>query len=195
MAFDQSSLKNYLKIIGDTDDALLADLVTYIDSEVEFELNRKFDKDVITDELINGIGTPILLPKYFPVISVEKIEVYEGLDSLYAEVWTKLAVGLDYSRILIEGNGAKIHVEGHNFPRGTQSVRVAYTYGYVDPPAEISHAKLDLGVLYYQAIRAGKFLGKLSVNSGSNSGLTETIDTGARKKVYDRINKFRKLNV
>lgn len=194
MAFDAEGLKNYIKVVGISDDSLLTDLVSYIDSEVEHELNRKFAADDVVDELICGRGTPILLTKYFPVTSVDKIEVYDGLNSSNVEVWTELAVGTDYSRILIERNGAQIYLEGYSFPKGTQNIRVSYSYGYATPPVEIDHAKYDLATIYYQAIRAGKFLGKLST-SGSAANLTETLDIDARKRIYNRIYKYRKCNV
>lgn len=189
-----SEYKEILDITGNTEDEFV-ELAKYeVEAKVKSFLNR--DLEVATYiELYNGSGTEELVLNQFPVNSVSKIEFYDGIDSLGAEVWVEQEQVSDYDRIVISGSGDLIIIDGSFFPFGVQNIRVTYSAGYSSIPYEIQQACKKLMLLYYGEVKKTKTIGKSSVSEGSTFTKTTTYDLGAEERILKSIERYRAWNI
>ena len=188
--------KSALKITLTTEDAKLSQYSGEIDARVKAFLGYDVEETVYTEELYDGEGTEYLFPKHFPVTTISKLEVYEGLDSLLAEDWEEWTVaGGEYTRLIKQDNGFVIYMDGNVFPEGDQNVRITYTAGYDSNtlPQDIQGVCKELMILKYKGIDKGN-LGQpsTSLGMGSNSSINVELD---EDKILKKIEHYRLVRI
>ena len=193
-----TEVKDWIKIAGSDDDAVITQILDSALNRVEEYLNFTLETNTYTAEKYDGTGTNKLVLYQFPVTSITTLEVYDGLDSDGAEVWDTWAQNTDYDRLVVVKGGGYIYLDGAWFPYGNQNIRMTYVAGWstTTVPEKIIKAILDLCYIYYHAIRSDKSLNKTSdvrqIGSGSS---TITYDTEAEKKILESIASFKIWNV
>lgn len=193
-----TEVKDWIKIAGSDDDAVITQILDSALNRVEEYLNFTLETNTYTAEKYDGTGTNKLVLYQFPITSITTLEVYDGLDSDGAEVWDTWAQNTDYDRLVVVKGGGYIYLDGAWFPYGNQNIRMTYVAGWstTTVPEKIIKAILDLCYIYYHAIRSDKSLNKTSdvrqIGSGSS---TITYDTEAEKKILESIASFKIWNV
>ena len=122
-------LKSYLEISGSNKDFLLTMILISVSQYVEKYCNRKFKRQVFTQEIYSGSGTDKLALKNFPIISGETFTLQRrntGLND--AGDWETLdseSYFINYESGVISSNT--------KFITGRQNFRVTYTGGFYLP--------------------------------------------------------------
>lgn len=130
-------VKSYLKIIDDSDNLLLEDLINASSSTIENFCKRKFKEQAYVDEEFDGTGKYYLLLDQYPVKSIESVTV-DG----------EIIVPTDYkvkkrNGILLKSNGV--------WPTGEININVSYTAGYTDIPYDLDLACKHLVMSYFKS--------------------------------------------
>lgn len=185
--------KEILDISGSDEDEFVEQAALEIEEKVKNFLNR--DLEVLDyAELYDGTDSPGLILNQYPINSVSKIEVYDGLDG-NTEVWDELTQGTDYERLIIPTGKFILLMDGLNFPIGMQNIRVTYNAGYSAIPLEIQQACKKLMLLYYGQIKKTKSLGISSVSQSNVASGTTTYDKDEEAKIFKDIEKFKNINI
>lgn len=187
-----SEYKEILDITGNTEDEFVEQAKYEVESKVKNFLNRDLEVDTYT-EVYDGTGEETLVLNQYPVTSISKVEVYQGLDSLGAEDWDEYTQNEDYERLVIADS--KIYLIGSMFPEGDKNIRVTYNAGYDTIPYEVQQACKKLMLLYYGEVKKTKTIGKSSVSEGSGFTKTTTYDLEAESRILKSIEKYRAWNV
>ena len=189
-----SEYKEILDITGNTEDEFVELSQYEVESKIKSFLNR--DLEVTTYvEVYDGTGERELVLSQFPINSVSKLEIYDGVDSLGAEQWDEWIQNEDYERLVIPTSKDQIVLIGTCFPEGDQNIRVTYNAGYSTIPYEIQQACKKLMLLYYGEVKKTKTIGKSSISEGSAFTKTTTYDLGAEDRILKSIEKYRAWNV
>ncbi|MGV8131188.1 MAG: hypothetical protein ACP5N7_03775 [Candidatus Pacearchaeota archaeon] len=189
-----SEYKEILDITGNTEDEFIEQAQYEVEAKIKEFLNRDIESNDYV-ELYDGNSDDELTLAQFPINSVSKIEVYQGLDSNNDEIWYEYQQGYDYQRLIIDRNKSTIILEGSVFPEEEQNIRVTYNAGYTTIPYEIQQACKKLMHLYYGEVKKTKSLGVSSSSEGSGFSKTVTFDNTAEKRILDSIEKYKAINV
>ena len=152
------------------DDALLTRLVTASSQYIQSWLNRQI---AMTDylEVRDGNGGQTLQFACFPVTAVLSLTI-DGQSVPCAT--SSLAAGYSFSP-------TQLSVRGYRFNRGQQNVIVNYSSGYVNIPADIAQACIELVALRYrERTRIGEVsrsLGGAETVTYSQKDLSDPIKT------------------
>jgi hypothetical protein len=126
-----SDVKAYLGIPpADTSyDTLLTLFKESVEQSVYNFCETTFDEIEVTKELYDGIDSDIIVPKYFPILSIENI--YFGCDA-QGEGGQRL----DEEYYSMEETGIVLRW-GVYTPNARKIVRLDYTYGFEEVPADV----------------------------------------------------------
>lgn len=189
-----SEYKEILDITGNTEDEFV-ELAKYeVEAKVKSFLNRDLEVTSYV-EVYDGTGESNLVLNQFPINSVSKVEVYDGLDSLGAEEWDEYIQNDDYERLVITTSKDEIYLIGSMFPQGEQNIRITYSAGYSTIPYEIQQACKKLMLLYYGEVKKTKSIGKSSISEGSTFTKTTSYDLGAEDRILKSIERYRAWNI
>jgi hypothetical protein len=189
-----SEYKEILDITGNTEDEFVEQAQYEVESKVKSFLNRDLESASYV-EIYDGTGESTLVLNQFPVNSVSKVEVYDGIDALGAEEWDEYSQNEDYERLVIPTAKDEIYLIGSMFPQGEQNIRITYNAGYDTIPYEIQQACKKLMLLYYGEVKKTKTIGKSSVSEGAGFTKTTTYDLTAEDRILKTIEKYRAWNV
>jgi hypothetical protein len=147
----------------DTDDLLLARLITAASQFIQKWLNRHI---AAADwyELRDGTGGQLLVFGNFPVTAVLSVSI----DGISIPPTGKNGFGSGYSF-----SPTELALRGYIFTRRQQNVEIVYTAGYTAIPPDIGQACIDLVCLRY---RERTRIGEISRSTGG----TETVSYSQR---------------
>jgi hypothetical protein len=184
--------KEVLEIEGNTEDEFVEQIALEVEDKVKNYLNRDVeDSDYV--ELYDGSGTEEQVLEQFPINSVSKIEIYDGIDVLNAQVWTELVQGDDYERIVIPTHKDSIILGGSYFPAGQQNVRITYNAGWEEPPNEIRNACKKLALLSYGQLKKTKSVGISSISTSNVASGSVSYDKEEESRILKDLEKFRRI--
>ena len=123
---------------AESDDQITA-MLTLASTRIEKITGRTFEvitaSPLETVELLNGRKTPRIYTKHMPILSVSKLEYWDG------DVWQEYDVVT--SPYTFKPNSNVIYftkLQLHHFFCGYQNIRVTYTYGYTALPDDLKLA-------------------------------------------------------
>jgi len=134
-----ADLKAWLGIVSDTDDELLARLISGVSAFMEQRTGRRFLEDEYR-EVRDGHGGRRLLFAHYPVTEVSSVKV-DGAAILPA------AGALDAGYRFTE---RMVTLTGYAFSRGLGNVELSYTAGYEAVPGDLAQACIELCALRYK---------------------------------------------
>ncbi len=184
--------KEILHIEGNDEDEFIGILAQEIEGIVKEHLNFEIE---VTDYIqeYDGNNSDFLILDSYPIKSVSKIEVYEGLDSSNQEIWRELIKGVDYQRLII--GSSMIILEGYTFLEGYKNYRIKYQAGYEDCPSVIKNACKKLMKLAYDELKKSDSVGISSLSQGANFSRNVVFDKNEFSKILEQIQGYRKVNV
>lgn len=136
-----ASIKLFLGIepLDTTQDAVITMFQESVEASVVSFCDSDFTAQVVTGEVVDGIQADIIVPKNYPVISVEG--VYLGVDASGAN-GSLLDATSDYTF-----SASAISLIRNSTPFQRSSVRIDYTWGYSAVPGDVKMA-------IYQCVKA-----------------------------------------
>ena len=184
-----ADVKEFLHISAAGDDALLTNLISQIEKDVQNYCQRIFEvpeNDYV--DYYNGKGTSTVLLRNWPVISLASVyddpERIYGSDTLIDPDDYVLYDGTDN-----DGEPAKIVLDGLTFSLGLQNIKVTYKAGYSTIPADLQLAVIKL-------VAADYLTGQGAINAVPvEGGGTVVFDRPARlrREAYQIIDRYRKM--
>jgi hypothetical protein len=185
--------KEILKIEGSDEDEFIGILAEEVETLVKNSLNRELElKNYV--EYYNGTGSGYLVLNAFPIQSVSKIEVYEGIDGSNQEVWTELVLGTDYDRLVVYNDYA-IYLDGYTFVEGIKNYRLTYSAGYEECPLDIQNACKKIMKIAYDELKKSDSVGVASLSQNSNFSRNISFDKDDVKRILDSISFYRSINI
>lgn len=129
-----NDLKDFLGIpLSDTSqDVRLQMFLDSVEQSVINYCDVSFLPEVVTNEQHDGIDSDIIVPKNFPIISVQQLKFYTDASGAGGTVLTQ---GSDY--YVTEDS---ITLRDNWSPRGRASCSINYTHGYAEVPADVKMA-------------------------------------------------------
>lgn len=184
--------KEILHIEGNNEDEFIGILSQEVESIVKEYLNWQIEVDDYIEEY-DGNDDDFLVLNNSPIVSVSKVEVYEGLDSLGQDIWTELVKGVDYERMIISSSILILY--GYVFASGYKNYRITYRAGYENCPAPIQNACKKLMKLTYDELKKSDSIGVSSLSQGANFSRNIVFEKDEFSKILEKISSYRKLNV
>jgi hypothetical protein len=166
------NVKNYLKINAEatTDDALISRIVLAVSAWIKSYLNRDIVSTTYT-ELLDCSGNGFFCLGNYPVMAIASLAVGPPNTTRVA-----LVAGTDY----IFSDTGVVRVFGRKLPRGMATILINYTAGYVDVPADIEGAAIELAAWRY---KESERIGQSSKSVGGNETVSfQTTDVPADVK-------------
>jgi len=177
-----SLLKDYLQISGTSDttgnDTILAVALADAVSEVEAICNRKFTSGTYT-QYVTGDNSTTLSIKNYPVLTVQSIEYYNGVDG-FESIFTSPDSTANSLFIVPDTNSVQL-LNGYTLPCSTlydapsitNNIKVVYTSGWADDAcnADLKGVLLEMAsVFYFNSPNSGKArIGLSSENMASQA--------------------------
>lgn len=186
--------KDILEIEGSDED----DFIELTQYEVEQRIKNFLMRDIEATDYIekyNGTGKNFLVLSQFPINSVSKLEIYEGLDSNGDEIWTEQVQGTDYDRLIIPTTKETVFLDGNVFSKGIQNIRITYNAGYTIIPNDIQQACKKLMVIYYGQVRKMRSLGINSVTQSNGASGTISFDKDEEDRILKSIEYYQAVVV
>ena len=169
-----------------TDDAKLEAMVLAASARIAGERGVQFRLVDYEDELRDGDGSPMLLLGHTPIVSVDGLEIGgQAVDASEVKVYPH------YIRFEESDGTWNPRLRGGNrvFPRGSQNVKVTYTAGYAEVPAEIVNACV-LQVVYIQNTLAKQ--GVISETNSVAAAATQYAQVGLAPAAVRAVNRYRR---
>jgi len=176
--------KTYKGINSDTEDAKTIGIVNSVNSFIESYCNRKFTDYYSTNkvEYFDGVNSPDIYPKVFPLVEVVSIKVSTDGGETYPttlEKYTDYTIDTNNDRIV---SSYPAYITGYfvNSSYPINSLQLTYKGGYQDVPEDLVLAGVNL-VEY--------FLGEdynPKKSTGSSSMETQVPDFTARLPAHIR---------
>ncbi len=135
-----TEIKEYLKITGTSQDALLTKIASRAQEILEGYLSRKIEQATYTEK--HDGGEPLILVKNRPIISVTSLK-----DN---------GVTVDASKYVVYNESGIVALKSGYFTSGLQKVEITYDAGYATVPELIKEAALEIAMLIYKDIDAGE---------------------------------------
>lgn len=126
------NVKEYLGIQGNTDDSLLARLVSACSAAAASYTSRKILTTVHTF-ICNGNGRAVLALPQYPVTQVSSVMVGDTV--------VPASQSMTDSGYVVSGD--IIYLRGYEFSHGIQNVKVVYTAGYTTCPLDLAQATVE----------------------------------------------------
>ena len=134
-----ADLKTYLTVEHTDDDALLSQIVGFVNSDVEAATKRKFNADTNdATERCDGDGEVLVL-SHIPVKEITSIT-----DTADDSVWDAEDYDLDAE------SGLVYRKDGLYWQCGRRRFTVSYKHGYAAVPDDIKTLAYLLGAMYYE---------------------------------------------
>lgn len=134
-----ASVKAWLGITSNTDDALLGRLITAYSEYVQTWLSRDLMSHPV-QEVRDGTGGQVMVFAQYPVTAVASVVI----DGVSLPVSTgHFSPGFSFSE-------QSLIVRGYRFSRGVGNVEISYTAGFASVPPEIEQAVIELIALRYK---------------------------------------------
>ena len=157
-----TSVKMWLGLTGQSDDALLTSLVSRASDLCKTYLKRDIISATYT-ETINGTGTARVQVKHFPITAVTSVSVYgvaipASVNGSYGYAWDEYGIYLVGNPTWNNQGQTFDGLQGGCFPPNPQSVVVVYTGGYATVPTDLAQSVDELvGYLWTRRKRIGEF--------------------------------------
>lgn len=136
-----TDLKEYLKITGTSQDALLTKICNRAQEIIEGYLRRKIEQATYTSELHDG-GVAFIVTKNRPIISIASLK-----DN---------GTAVDSSKYVVYKESGIVALKSGYFTSGPQKVEITYDAGYATVPELVKQAALEVAQLIYKDIDAGE---------------------------------------
>lgn len=133
-------LKTFLGIplIDTSKDAILTMFKDSVEESIIEYCDTDFSPTVVTNEVLDGIRSDIIVPKNAPIISVQKVILFNDIDGANG-------IELDTKQFGHDQNAITLRDMFTPFYRG--QVRIDYTWGYASVPANVK-------MVVYQSVKA-----------------------------------------
>jgi hypothetical protein len=129
--------------------SLLNNILNSVTVVAEGEMKRSLTLESVT-EYYDGPGTPILILKNYPVISITSIH----MDANRTFDSTTLVDGINYYSQLASGRIELLG--GLVWTRGQKNIQVIYTRGWASIPLDLKQAGLELAAIKWKESQAGE---------------------------------------
>lgn len=127
-----AAVKEWLGITTTGSDATLSRQITALSSAIRTEINRYSLIASIRTEIRDGMGTPYMVLKDWPVNSVSLVEIGSAL--IQPGISTQNTRTAGYFLTPYDGNppgnAQQVELLGFNFYQGKQNVKITYNAGY-----------------------------------------------------------------
>lgn len=135
-----TDVKAWLKVTGNTDDALLQKLITGASAIIESWLSRSFAQASYA-EVRNGHGGSTLMFADYPVTDVSSVKV-NNVSIPAAADCTQPGYLFDDISLTLQG--------GYSFSKGMKNVTIQYTAGYAAIPSDVAQICFELVAKKYR---------------------------------------------
>ena len=135
-----SDLKDYLAITGTENDQTLQLIVDGVNAAILSAIGRPFWSQQFTEYLSGSGFTTNIYTRNFPLTAVDSIEVNGGLgawETVPSSSYTITSTEEDPRNVGEIFTGCLVWPKGHN------NIRITYTAGYTEPPADLKLAALQ----------------------------------------------------
>lgn len=158
--------KTFAAITVHDDDVKLQAIIDMVNARVPGYLNRVIEKMEVTDEEYDGTGVVELRLSNYPIVSIEKVEVYNWImpEVLEAVAFEARMFQRGYY-IKDANNGILYNLD--IWPKGRANIRISSTVGYETLPSDLTYACYKI-VEYYYSIGKHK-TGVISESLGAYS--------------------------
>jgi len=163
-------IKDWLKVTDSSQDAILTTVQLSVEQSIKNYCETDFSAREITNEVLDGAGNDVIVPRYWPILVVDELRFYIKLNSTAGSVVSSEDYQVGETAIYL-GNGLLT-------PKGRGIVGLAYHAGYAAVPADIKLA-VQMGVEAYMARRQRKSIG---VSSRGKEGESESFTSAWDKK-------------
>lgn len=171
-----SAAKEWLKISSDTDDTLLASLISAESERINSYLSRDLSQKSY-DLTFGGNGKQSMVFQQYPITAVSLVEIGGVSVPAYSS-----ATGYGYSF-----SNWRIQLIGRSWTWGVNNCRVAFTAGYATIPADVSQACLELVAMRY---RERERIGHASKSIGGETVSFVTLEMS--DSVKQKLNNYRR---
>ena len=130
--------KQWIGIVGSSDDAVIVDLISAYSAYVQQWMNRKILLASYTDTF-NGRGNIAQMLPNYPLTAVSAVSV-DGVAIPARTTPTGTGYFFDEDSVILSG---------YTFTRGRSNVSISYTAGYATVPLELAQAVNELVGLRY----------------------------------------------
>jgi gp6-like head-tail connector protein len=137
-----AAVKEYLKITGTTNDALLTSLIARVSMLIMAYCGRRFPRATYT-EILDGTGEQGIVLANDPVISVASI--HSSID----QSWTSPFL-IDPVSYVINLGGGLVWLKYGTFAQGHQNTRVIYDAGYDAIPLDVEQIAIEMVARTFQ---------------------------------------------
>jgi len=125
--------------LNQVDTLLLQQLIPAASNAIIKYCHREFVEEVLVDEKYDGLGTPELFMKKFPVTTLTEVKIRE-LGGTEQDIPTsEILIYEDEGKLMFDPLANTTTIYCH-FPRGLQNILVSYTAGYATVPEDIQEA-------------------------------------------------------
>lgn len=147
-----TDVKNYLKLntTDATRDGILTLIIAAVEEKIKQYCHTDFKQTTYTNEYYDGDGTPILVVKHFPIISVASL--YDDPDREFGS--NSLIQATDY--VIYKEKGIIKLIQDNDlitltgeFSLGQQNIKITYDAGYTTVPYQIQLATIMWSVIQY----------------------------------------------
>jgi hypothetical protein len=186
-----SNIKAWLSITGNDQDAILTQIQDAVDQAITNYCDTEFTETTVTGELIDCRRSDILVPQFYPIISVQELLMGLGLDG-------SGGVALEETDYILRPDG--IYLKTQIMPQGRGLAKISYHYGYATVPARVKMAS-TLAVEAFYRRRSRKSLG---LSSRSKEGESQSYEnysgawdklTGLPTDVVSMLGEYRDISI
>jgi len=181
-----NDIKTFLGIsLSDTSkDAIITMFKDSVEQSIINYCESDFSTKVVTNEVLDGVLSDIIVPKNFPVLSVQQVVIGNGIDNSGGLTLATNDYYFDESSIILKINTTPFY---------RSSVKIDYTYGYSTVPA-------DVKMCVYQAVKAElqRYESNTeNVSSRSKEGESESLGaswdsiSGLPKQIISKLQSYR----
>lgn len=168
-------------------DAVLAVIRDAVEKSVVEYCEQDFVLQVVVGEVLDGNRSDQIIPRHFPIVSVENIYIAANPDGTGG-----IKINSDMYQVLSEG----ITLRGINTTKGRGSIRIDYTHGYDGVPSDVKLAIIQAVEAEFRR-KGRKSIGltsrsKKDESEGySTTGGSWDTKTGLPNEVVSKLNPYR----
>lgn len=182
-----AAVKQWLQLTGTTaSDDLLNTLIASCSAYIEAWLSRSILQATYT-ETRNGVGSPIMVLRQFPIISVASVSLNGNTLLPRPPLSPSMTVtGTDYPGYVFDD--VSVMLDGGVFYKGFQNVTIVYDAGYATVPPDIDHACVEMIGDWFT------YKGRIGVLSQSIEGQTTSFtDIPITKRARGVLDQYRRM--
>jgi hypothetical protein len=133
-----ADVKEELGIEGTDDDDFIINLINRVTDYIDRYCKRTFNADDYSDEMHSGDDTNYLLPRYWPINSIVRIQ--HRKTTLNTDSWSTI----DSKYYHIEGHNKEVVFKTGIFTQGVNNYRISYNGGYSTIPEDLKMACIQI---------------------------------------------------